>query len=139
MKKFLLSTAAVLLAAPALAADLPRRAPAAAPVPVFTQAFSWQGLYVGAQVGYAWGESDVGVFNATPAGLGAAALEPNGLLAGLHAGYNWQRGSLVSSSQTRSSARELLALGISKTGVWRRMIRRGPRNHTGATSSRGTS
>ncbi len=95
MKKLLLSTAAIMLAAPALAADLPRRSPAVAPAPVFTQAFSWQGFYVGAQVGYVWGESDVVSFSATPARVGGANVDANGFVGGLHAGYNWQRGSLV--------------------------------------------
>lgn len=96
MKKLLLSTAAILVAAPALAADLPRRTAAAAPAPapVFTQVVSWQGLYVGAQLGYAWGEAET-IYTAPPALVGVGVVETEGLIGGLHAGYNWQRGSLV--------------------------------------------
>ena len=42
------------LATPAVAADLPLKAPAPPPV----QAVSWTGLYVGGHAGYAWGRSD---------------------------------------------------------------------------------
>jgi outer membrane immunogenic protein len=58
MKKFLLSgvALAVLVATPALAADMATRgpvykAPAAAPL------FNWTGFYVGAHAGYGWGET----------------------------------------------------------------------------------
>ncbi len=96
MKKLLLSTAAILLAAPALAADLPRRSPAAAPAPVYAAPmFTWAGFYVGAQVGYVWGESDVVSFSDADARVGGANVDANGFVGGLHAGYNWQRGSLV--------------------------------------------
>ena len=58
MKKFLLSSVALLgFTAGALAADLPRRAaPPAyyAPVPVFT----WTGFYVGVNAGYGWSSDD---------------------------------------------------------------------------------
>ena len=58
MKKFLLSSVALLgFTAGAMAADLPRRAaPPAyfAPVPVFT----WTGFYVGVNAGYGWNNSD---------------------------------------------------------------------------------
>jgi len=80
MKKLLLSTAAVLLAAPALAADLPRRAPAAAPAPVMV-AMNWTGLYVGLNVGYV-----------TTKALGDTALnvQPKGMTVGARLGYDWQ-------------------------------------------------
>jgi len=96
MKKLLLSTAAIMLAAPALAADLPRRSPAVAPAPVFTQAFSWQGFYVGAQVGYAWGTADtVGSFGGVIPPGGNVGVETQGFIGGVHAGYNLQSGSFV--------------------------------------------
>jgi outer membrane immunogenic protein len=58
MKKFLLSgvALAVLVATPALAADMATRgpvykAPAAAPL------FNWTGFYIGAHAGYGWGDT----------------------------------------------------------------------------------
>ena len=108
MKKFLLSSVALLsLTAGAMAADLPsRRAPAPmiAAVPVFT----WTGFYVGGHVGYAWNDSDnnldglgtvftrdaAGVLVPTTLGFGDNG-DNDGFLAGVHAGYNFQIGSFV--------------------------------------------
>ena len=107
MKKFLLSSVAFLgLATAASAADLPSRtmapmAPMISAVPVFT----WTGFYIGAQVGYAWGDDDdafpAGAFTRNAAGGVGAPFEGgfggdnDSFLAGVHAGYNYQIGSLV--------------------------------------------
>ena len=60
MKRFLQLTGAVLLAAtmaaPSLAADLPRPAYKAAPA-VYVAPFSWTGFYLGINGGYAGGHS----------------------------------------------------------------------------------
>ncbi len=77
MKKILLSgvaLAALFVAAPASAADVPVRGPVykAAPAPVF----NWTGFYFGGHLGYGWG--DVG------------AADVDGFLGGLQVGYNWQ-------------------------------------------------
>ncbi len=56
----LASVTAIALAGSAFAADLPSRAPPPVyvpPAPVFT----WTGVYVGGQIGYAWGHSDATV------------------------------------------------------------------------------
>ncbi|CAA0095464.1 Uncharacterised protein [Starkeya nomas] len=79
---------AALLAAPAAAADLGYRAPAApaayAPAPVFT----WTGFYIGANAGYGWGEADF-------------SPDIDGFIGGLQAGYNWQgAGPLVLGVET---------------------------------------
>ena len=91
MRKVLgLVGAALLLAGPALAADLSRppiKAPALMPV------FSWTGWYIGGNIGYGWGEStspsisspdfifDPGSF---------PSLKPKGFIGGGQIGYNWQ-------------------------------------------------
>ncbi len=77
MKKILLSgvaLAALFVAAPASAADVPVRGPVykAAPAPVF----NWTGFYFGGHIGYGWGD--------------AGGLDADGFLGGLQAGYNWQ-------------------------------------------------
>jgi outer membrane immunogenic protein len=59
MKKVLLSgvAAAVLVAAPALAADLPVRAPAPvykAPAVIAPMVYNWSGFYIGGNAGYGW-------------------------------------------------------------------------------------
>ena len=56
MKKIILASALALIAAPALAADLPRRSAAVAPAPIYAAPiFTWSGFYVGAQAGYSGG------------------------------------------------------------------------------------
>ncbi len=80
MKKILLSgvaLAALFVAAPASAADVPVRQQQqyykAAPAPVF----NWTGFYFGGHVGYGWGDTAVGG-------------DVDGFLGGLQLGYNWQ-------------------------------------------------
>jgi outer membrane immunogenic protein len=107
MKKLLLAgvAAAGLVAGAnaASAADLPARqappAPFVAAIPVFT----WTGFYIGAQVGYAWGD-DENNFPANALVFNGVTYEPfdsgfggdnDSFLAGVHAGYNYQFGSIV--------------------------------------------
>lgn len=84
MKRFLLVSiaAAAVLSAPALAADMPARAPVykAAPAALF----DWTGFYVGATAGWAWGNSEQT--------QGAAHVDYNvdGFVGGGTIGYNWQ-------------------------------------------------
>ncbi|MGD0635540.1 MAG: outer membrane protein [Beijerinckiaceae bacterium] len=87
IRNFLLSSAALIaLSGVALAADLSStRAPAAPPpIPVF----SWTGLYVGGQIGYAFGnDNDTRVIPAI-----SASTNPSGVLGGAHIGYNFDPG-----------------------------------------------
>jgi len=79
--------AAATLAGSAFAADL---TPPPPPVPVFT----WTGLYVGGQIGYAWGNDNFFytasdpltglVFNPT------VSSSPSGVIGGAHVGFNYQ-------------------------------------------------
>lgn len=106
MKRTAAAAAAALLAAPAIAADLPMTAPIAAPVAA--PAWSWTGIYIGAHGGGTWGRAEIAHSAiVAPAGQAlpedAAAvtaassplLNPNGYVAGGHAGFNYQTGSLV--------------------------------------------
>src|ERR1700730_4212330 len=77
MKRLLLSgiaLAALAIAAPASAADMPTRGPVykAAPAPLF----NWTGFYVGGNAGYSWPDD--------------ANLNPKGWSGGGQVGYNWQ-------------------------------------------------
>jgi outer membrane immunogenic protein len=59
------------------------------PVPVFT----WTGLYVGGQIGYAWGQDPVtwfGTANDLDPAAGAFTESPQGVIGGAHVGYNLQ-------------------------------------------------
>lgn len=96
MKKILLAgVAAVALASGAQAADLGSpRAPIAAAV--VAPVFNWSGVFIGAQIGYAWGKTNVdaytgGVFDA----LNSGSYNPNGVTGGVHLGYNWQVNNVV--------------------------------------------
>lgn len=71
----------------ASAADMPLKAPPLPPAPVY----SWTGFYIGANVGYSWGDwhstSNQPVFDfETP----SAKPRVDGWLGGGQAGYNWQ-------------------------------------------------
>ena len=112
MRKFLIGCIALttLIAGPALAADLPVKAPAYKAPPVAV--FSWTGFYVGANAGYSWGDwkpsSNFPIFDGTtsffPPNTGfindwdcstfgpfcAGKANVRGALGGAQAGYNWQ-------------------------------------------------
>jgi outer membrane immunogenic protein len=96
MKQFLFgTTAAVFLTAPAMAADMPVKAP---PV-VVASVFSWSGFYIGGNIGYGWGKSDF--TNVTTADIsffptgGGLSVNPRGVIGGGQVGYNWQSGQWV--------------------------------------------
>jgi outer membrane immunogenic protein len=90
-----------LVTAPAMAADLPLKAP---PPPVY----SWTGLYVGGNVGYGWGNARTDIagsgtafsfagiapgFAGFPTSVGVAdsnTTRPNSFIAGFQLGYNYQ-------------------------------------------------
>ena len=88
MFKTLAGIAALTIAASsALAADLPTRKPAPAPVFIAPPAFSWSGLYVGVNGAYNWGS-----FSGSGSGLLA---NPKGGMLGGTVGYNYQFGNYV--------------------------------------------
>jgi outer membrane immunogenic protein len=75
----------------AFAADLPARPYTKAPVMAVDPAYDWSGFYIGGHVGYLWGKTrvvDDGV-------LTEPGAPTNGVVGGVLAGYNWQRGPLV--------------------------------------------
>jgi outer membrane immunogenic protein len=98
MKKFLVAgiAAAAFCGGPALAADMPTKAPVyqAAPAPMF----SWTGLYAGIGLGARWMDSDWTTTAAFDPGGGAFAssTDPNATFSSAafrisgYAGYNWQ-------------------------------------------------
>src|SRR5262245_43776306 len=103
MKKVLLAAAAlVTMSLPVAAADMPLKAP------VVARPFTWAGVYLGVNAGYAWVESDR--FTALSPGFGGlsaaqiASIEAqsNGInlkdgdfTAGGQAGFNLQSGAWV--------------------------------------------
>ncbi len=122
LRKLLTTTALVCFAgSAALAADLPstKEAPIYAPPP--PPAFTWTGVYIGGQVGYGWGTSNV--YNVTD-----AVTEPNltqsGIVGGAHIGYNYQvsqfvfglEGDVNGSSESNSQFNAPVEYGIRKYG-----------------------
>ncbi len=92
-RKFLLgSVGAIALASSALAAEPPPTPPPPPPVPIFT----WTGIYVGGQIGYAWTSGNNQFTGIDPA-FGAGTFlsssvggTPSGVIGGGNVGYNYQ-------------------------------------------------
>jgi outer membrane immunogenic protein len=78
------------MSGPVLAADLPV-APVEAPPVTLPLAFDWTGFYVGAQIGYAWAQAD-STFNA---GFPSLDYDADGVVGGVHVGYNAQFNQIV--------------------------------------------
>ncbi len=96
MKKLSLATVALtaLIAAPAMAADLPVRAPAYRAPPPVVVLDSWSGFYIGGSIGGAWLRADETFIN------NAAVADPlsfrsSSIIGGGHAGLQRQWGSWV--------------------------------------------
>jgi opacity protein-like surface antigen len=87
--------AALIAAGPALAADLPLKAP-----PQAVAAWNWSGFYIGGHGGYGWGRNsqtdinDPFFFGKFP-GFNIPGFDPKGFLGGVQAGANWQTGAIV--------------------------------------------
>jgi outer membrane immunogenic protein len=107
MKNLLMVSAAlaVLLGTPALAADMPVKAPPP-PAPVW----SWTGFYIGADAGYAWNQGTGGRTCVNPAGVAFGSgctlniensiISQRGGLVGGEAGYNIQSGIFLAGIET---------------------------------------
>jgi len=89
MKRFIIGVAALVVAdciVPACAADLNYGQPAPYAPYAYSQPYglyNWGGPYVGANLGYGWGE------------VGGSLTNPSGFIAGVQAGYNFQNGPWV--------------------------------------------
>lgn len=105
MKASLLGLAMALIAAPAMAADMPMAA-SPAPVPVW----NWSGFYVGVNAGYGQNDPTGDRTCINPAGVAFGVgcsqniqshiVRPAGALAGGTAGYNVQSGKIVFGIET---------------------------------------
>jgi outer membrane immunogenic protein len=99
MKHFGLGSIALaaMIAGPAMAADLPRKAPPPPPPVVY----EWTGFYIGADVGKRWSRSEflltgvTGFAGYTAAGAVPVSFDGSNFRYGFYAGYNWQASSLV--------------------------------------------
>src|SRR5690554_2820292 len=92
-KVFAVSAVAMLMAAPALAADPIRPTPV--PVaPIVDSSSVWDGFYAGVNAGYGWGRGEVTWLGATGSG------DINGWLGGGQVGYNFASGGVVFGVET---------------------------------------
>lgn len=90
MRKSAIAMAGLVLTAAAgaaQAADLGYGRPYAAPAPAYA-AYNWMGPYIGANLGYQWGDTT------------HAPNKPSGTVFGGQAGYNWQNGQMVYGVET---------------------------------------
>jgi outer membrane immunogenic protein len=119
-RKFLLAcfSAFCFAAQAALAADLGYAPPPAyLPPPLFT----WTGLYVGGQIGYAWGSSafDASGFDpVTGAAIGGPlGSNPGGVIGGAHAGYQYQFNQLVLGIEGSVDGTSLTSTGVAALSI----------------------
>jgi outer membrane immunogenic protein len=113
MKRVLLATAAVVasgFALPALAADLPVKAPIAVP-----HVFDWSGFYVGVNGGWGSGRKDwTSLGDSLPVAAGPeGSHDASGWLLGLQLGYNWQVGSWVFGLEAQGGYADLQGSNVS--------------------------
>lgn len=104
MKKVLLISTAVaaLLGGPALAADMPLKAPQAAPV------YGWGGVYFAGSLGGAWGKIDDHVVFPGFVGFDSDFHhKPSSVIAGAHVGIQQQWGPLVLGAEASFNATAL--------------------------------
>lgn len=95
MRKWLLTSAFLLVPTGAFAADppAPLPAPVPQPVPSVSQTFNWTGFYAGLNGGWAFGEAEAVEDSVLPAynGLGNTwSFDTDGFTGGVQAGYNYQ-------------------------------------------------
>jgi len=118
VRKIALAALGVALVSPSAAfgADLgppPRPGAAPPPPPIYQPVFSWSGLYVGAQIGYGWGDTDATSF-AGP--TETYSYDTDGWLGGVHAGFNWQANALVIGLETDIELADVSGSGIGSLG-----------------------
>jgi outer membrane immunogenic protein len=114
--RFLYGALPVLIASPAMAANLPVKAPpapapAAIPVPI------WTGFYVGLNAGYAWGQNAttcafIAGIGSPCQGIAVPDLKSRGGLFGVEVGANWQFQNWVIGAAADWSAIDLHASTI---------------------------
>jgi outer membrane immunogenic protein len=105
-----------LLSTAAVAADLgPYGRGSIKDEPVYVRPFSWTGFYVGAQIGYAWGNVDA-VSGPITGFDQSYSYDADGLVGGGHVGYNWQRDRIVIGIEADIEASDISETGIGSLG-----------------------
>jgi hypothetical protein len=100
----------------ALAADL--AAPAATyVVPVAETPFTWAGAYFGAAIGYGWGSTSHDYIGGPGGGAPSGNSDPDGVLGGVFAGYNFQWNGVVVGFEGDIEAADLSGSYTDKSGL----------------------
>jgi outer membrane immunogenic protein len=114
MKRFLLSTVAILtFAGVAAAADLPARRMAPAPLVAVVPVFTWTGFYVGIHAGHIWADEDAVIGDRQNVGFGNGAVpallefDNSGWMGGAQIGFNWQFGAFVAGVEADISGTDI--------------------------------
>jgi outer membrane immunogenic protein len=119
MRNVLLAALGLSMLAPAAwAADLgppPRRGAAPPPPVLYQPTFTWSGFYLGAQLGYGWGDTEASS-GPLPGFNQSYAYSPDGWLGGVHAGYNWQASNLVIGLETDIELADISGSGVGTLG-----------------------
>jgi outer membrane immunogenic protein len=98
------------IASSAGAADLPIKAPYAAPV-----VWSWTGFYIGGHVGAGWGTIET---ETVGGGFVFSQGTVNGFLGGGQVGYNWQAGPIVLGVEADASATSIKGTSPCIVGIF---------------------
>lgn len=88
-----MACAGVLTVAASLGGTAFAAEPAPTPPPPPPPPFTWTGLYIGGQIGYAWGHDPVswsGISENDAFATGTFTQNPSGVIGGAHVGYNLQ-------------------------------------------------
>jgi outer membrane immunogenic protein len=112
----LASVGAIAIAGSAFAADLPYRGPPPVylpPPPIFT----WSGLYMGGQIGYAWGSDPIVVASVFGGPNAFFNDKPQGVIGGAHLGYNLQFAQWVVGLEGTVDGTSVSGTRTSVTGV----------------------
>lgn len=116
MRNLLMASAALALLTgftSAQAADLARPVPVYKAPPPVLPVFSWTGFYIGAQGGYAWGESE----QYDPLGNSSGRYDMKGGFGGGTVGFNWQIHNWVLGLEGDISASDIKG-GGSSSSTW---------------------
>jgi outer membrane immunogenic protein len=109
----LASVGAIAISGSAFAADL-RPPPVYLPPPPI---FSWSGLYMGGQVGYAWGSDPIDAVDTLFGDEGFFNANPSGVIGGAHLGYNLQIGQWVAGIEGTVDGTSIEGTAAAATGV----------------------
>jgi outer membrane immunogenic protein len=123
MKAMLTSAALILMTGTAFAADavVYEQPPEAV---VIEPGFTWTGLYIGANVGYSWGDFDH-TFDLAPVDLGGGIpgvtdtfeADADGITGGAQIGYNWQVNNFVFGVEADIQASDVQAAYSQTAGI----------------------